>query len=56
MELQNNTNNVVLVNRGWVPIQYVQQKKSWNRPTETVDVVGIVSSTERKCVKLKQTI
>ena len=52
MEVQDDTTkNVILVNRGWVPLQYVQQKKPWNRPTEIVDIVGIVSSTERKCTK-----
>ena len=56
MEVQDNEKNVILVNRGWVPLQYVQQKKPWNRPTEIVDIVGIVSSTERKCIKLLQEI
>ena len=40
---------VVLVNRGWVPLQHVKQKIAWNRPRDTVNITGTISSTEREC-------
>jgi surfeit locus 1 family protein len=38
----------VLVNRGWVPRQYVLQNAAWDRPNGTVNIVGVASKTERK--------
>lgn len=36
----------VLINRGWVPRQYVQQNAAWNRPRGMVKVVGVPVKTE----------
>jgi surfeit locus 1 family protein len=43
---------IVLVNRGWVPRQYVMQNASWGRPNGVVTVVGVASKTERECFYL----
>lgn len=40
-------NGTVLVNRGWVPLQYAKQGLSWNRPSGVVDVVGVSSQAEK---------
>lgn len=36
----------VLINRGWVPRQYVQQNAAWNRPKGVVEIVGVPTKTE----------
>lgn len=36
----------VLVNRGWVPLQYVKQNVAWERPTGEVQVVAVASKME----------
>jgi len=36
----------VLINRGWVPRQYVQQSAAWNRPRGVVEIVGVPIKTE----------
>jgi cytochrome oxidase assembly protein ShyY1 len=45
---RNQNMGTILVNRGWVPRQYVQQNAPWDRPTGLVKLVGIPSKTERK--------
>lgn len=53
--------SVVLINRGWIPRHFVlsdkkrsstssmsPQKQEWNRPTGTVEVVGIPVKPERE--------
>jgi len=42
-----NNMGIVLVNRGWVPRQYVKQNAKWNRPVGVVDVIGVASKTEQ---------
>jgi len=41
-----NNMGTVLINRGWVPRQYVQQNAAWNRPKEVVRIVSVPSKTE----------
>lgn len=36
----------VLINRGWVPRQYVQQNAAWNRPRGVVEIIGVPIKTE----------
>lgn len=43
-----NNMGTVLINRGWVPRQYVMQNSSWDRPSGIVNVIGVASTTERK--------
>lgn len=47
MELQSQQKRVVLVNRGWVPLNYARENLSWKRPIDTVNIVGTVSSMEQ---------
>lgn len=44
---RSNGGGVVLVNRGWVPRSYVQQKEIWSRPKGNVKLVGISTKTEQ---------
>ena len=37
---------VVVVNRGWIPRSYIQEKAVWHRPTTIVTVEGVSSTTE----------
>jgi len=46
--IRTNDMGTVLVNRGWVPMQYVKQKIEWDRPSGTVSIVGVPSRTERE--------
>eukprot|EP00586_Coscinodiscus_wailesii_P000579 CAMPEP_0172482378 /NCGR_PEP_ID=MMETSP1066-20121228/8743_1 /TAXON_ID=671091 /ORGANISM="Coscinodiscus wailesii, Strain CCMP2513" /LENGTH=296 /DNA_ID=CAMNT_0013245435 /DNA_START=50 /DNA_END=940 /DNA_ORIENTATION=+ len=39
--------STVLVNRGWVPRQYIENKTPWSMPPGDVDVVGVVSKMEK---------
>jgi len=43
-----NGEGTVLVNRGWVPRQYVKEKVAWDRPGGIVKINGIPSKTESK--------
>lgn len=43
---RNHNLGTLLVNRGWVPRQYVVQNAPWDRPTGIVKLVGIPSKTE----------
>jgi len=36
----------ILINRGWVPSEYVLQKAGWDRPKGVVNIVGVASKTE----------
>lgn len=54
--MRSNDMGTVLINRGWVPRQFVIQKKEeqsknqgwgWERPRDTVNVVGVASKTEQ---------
>mmetsp|Transcript_29482 Transcript_29482/g.33880 ORF Transcript_29482/g.33880 Transcript_29482/m.33880 type:complete len:279 (+) Transcript_29482:68-904(+) len=45
--VRHNKMGTVLVNRGWVPMQYVQQNAHWDKPTGKVDVIGVESKTEQ---------
>ena len=38
----------ILVDRGWVPREYVRQNTSWDRPKGFVNIVGVASETESK--------
>lgn len=44
--IRKNNLGTILVNRGWVPRQYVQQNAPWDRPSGMVKLVGIPSQTE----------
>ena len=46
--IRKNNLGTILVNRGWVPRQYVQQNAPWDRPSGMVKLVGIPSQTESK--------
>ncbi len=43
-----NDMGIVLVNRGWVPRQFVKQNAKWTRPSGVVNVIGVASKTERE--------
>ena len=36
----------VLVNRGWVPLSFMKEKRSWHRPVGTIKIVGVPTETE----------
>lgn len=49
-----NNRGIVLINRGWIPRQFVVQgnsssgsSNSWERPTGVINVIGIATQTER---------
>ena len=52
-----NNKGIVLINRGWIPRQFVVQgnsssgssgsSNSWERPTGVINVIGIATQTER---------
>lgn len=43
-----NNMGIVLVNRGWIPRQFVLQNAAWDRPKGVVDLVAVATKTERE--------
>ncbi len=45
---RSNNMGIVLVNRGWIPRQFVLQNAAWDRPKGVVELVGVATKTERE--------
>ena len=42
-----NNMGTVVVNRGWIPRSYIQQKAAWERPNGIITLIGIPSKSEQ---------
>jgi cytochrome oxidase assembly protein ShyY1 len=39
--LETASGTTVIVNRGWIPRHFLKEQQSWEKPTGSIEVVGI---------------